>query len=647
MAKDLTTVAALDRLLDLRGRARESVGGVAGTAVVAFGLDLRVRLAEGEGFGGLEVGTEAFVGQVLPEVLPARSWELLGGPFEGALAGVAQTFDFAWGGALSSIEVSPLVAAGEVVGALAVSQAVTEHRRLEAVVSSQKVAARNSERLLATAFDRAPIGMSVVDLEGRWLRVNDAHCRMLGYRQDELLHKTFRDLTHPEDIGEDVEWFRRAIAGQTDSLERDKRYVARDGSVVWAHVRTELVRDDEGRAAYTVSVVQDITAHHDSDLALRTSERRLRSILENTPEVVSVKGRDCRYQLVNHAFEQRFGLERGWILGRRDDEILPPEVVVQERESDERVLRTGEPVEREEVVPRDGEDLVYLTVKFPLRDEDNAVYAVCGILHDITDRKRREVELRERLQWTDRIYAAVSDDRLVLHGQPIVNLGSGEVEQAELLVRLLDHEGSSALIAPGEFLPAAERFDLVAVIDQWVVAHALDLARDHRVAINLSGKTISDADQVAEIERLVAEGGAPPENIVFEITETAVAQNLESARRFAERLRALGCSFALDDFGVGFGTFTYLKHLPVDYLKIDIEFVRDLISDKTDRHVVHAMVGVARDFGMKTVAEGVEDQETLELLGAMGVDYAQGFWIGRPAPIEELWPTTKDSARRE
>jgi PAS domain S-box-containing protein len=562
------------------------------------------------------------------------------------LAGVAHTFDFAWGGALSSIEVSPLVAAGEVVGALAVSQAVTEHRRLEAVVSSQKVAARNSERLLATAFDRAPIGMSVVDLEGRWLRVNDAYCRMLGYRQDELLHKTFRDLTHPEDIGEDVEWFRGAIAGQTDSLERDKRYVARDGSVVWAHVRTELVRDDEGRAAYTVSVVQDITAHHDSDLALRTSEGRLRSILENTPEAVSVKGRDYRYQLVNHAFEQRFGLERGWILGRRDDEILPPEVVVQERESDERVLRTGEPVEREEVVPRDGEDLVYLTVKFPLRDEDNAVYAVCGILHDITDRKRREEELRERLQWTDRIYAAVLDDRLVLHGQPIVNLGSGEVEQAELLVRLLDHEGSSALIAPGEFLPAAERFDLVAVIDQWVVAHALDLARDHRVAINLSGKTISDADQVAELERLVAEGGAPPENIVFEITETAVAQNLESARRFAERLRALGCSFALDDFGVGFGTFTYLKHLPVDYLKIDIEFVRDLISDKSDRHVVTAMVGVARDFGMKTVAEGVEDQETLELLSAMGVDYAQGFWIGRPAPIEELWPTTKDSARR-
>ena len=507
--------------------------------------------------------------------------------------------------------------------------------------------APDSERLLASAFDRAPIGMSVVDLEGRWVRVNEAYCRTLGYRREELLDKTFRDLTHPEDVDEDVEWFRRAVAGEADSLEREKRYIRRDGSVVWVDVRTEMIRDAEGHPAYTVSLLQNITRRRSSDLALRTSERRLRSILANTPEAVSVKGLDCRYQLVNHAFEQHFGLERGWILGRRDEEILPPEVVALERASDEQVLRTGEPVEVEEAVPQDGEDRVYLTVKFPLRGDEGEVYAVCGIFHDITDRKRREEELRERLEWTDRIHAAVANDRLVLHGQPIVNLGSGEVEQVELLVRMLDHEGSSALIAPGDFLPAAERFDLIAVIDQWVAARGLELAEDQRVGINLSGKTISDPEQVANIERLIAEGRAPPENIVFEITETAVAENLESARGFAERLGALGCSFALDDFGVGFGTFTYLKHLPVDYLKIDIEFVRDLVSDKTDRHVVHAMVGVARDFGMKTVAEGVEDQETLELLGAIGVDYAQGYWIGRPAPIDEKRPTPKDPARSE
>ena len=148
---------------------------------------------------------------------------------------------------------------------------------------------------------------------------------------------------------------------------------------------------------------------------------------------------------------------------------------------------------------------------------------------------------------------------------------------------------------------------------------------------------IAVAHSVSEQKRLVAESPAPRDNIIFEITETAVAENLNSARRFAERLREMGCSFALDDFGVGFGTFTYLKHLPVDYLKIDIEFVRDLLRDDTDRHVVSAIVAAAELFGMKTIAEGVEDQETQDILLGMGVDFAQGYWIGRPIPVAELW----------
>ena len=124
---------------------------------------------------------------------------------------------------------------------------------------------------------------------------------------------------------------------------------------------------------------------------------------------------------------------------------------------------------------------------------------------------------------------------------------------------------------------------------------------------------------------------------MFEITETAVADNLDAARTFATRLRKLGCAVALDDFGVGHGSFTYLRQLPVDYLKIDIQFVRNLLSDDEDRQVVEAIVGVARQFKIETIAEGVEDQATLEELRRMGVDYAQGFWIGRPLPLARLW----------
>ena len=125
----------------------------------------------------------------------------------------------------------------------------------------------------------------------------------------------------------------------------------------------------------------------------------------------------------------------------------------------------------------------------------------------------------------------------------------------------------------------------------------------------------------------------PAGHLVFEITETAVADDLDAARRFATRMRALGCGIALDDFGVGHGSFTYLRHLPVDYLKIDIQFVRDLLVDAEDLQVVMAIISVARQFGLETIAEGVEDQATLDELSRCGVDYAQGYHVGAPMPL--------------
>lgn len=632
--------------LELGGLAREILSAGAGVTVIVFDRDLRVRLAEGDEFRRLGLDITSIKGRVLPEVLSAASWAKLKDPYEGALAGRVSTFDFSSReGVVYSIRVSPLNVGQVAVGALALAHDVTELRRLGALVSSQEVVARDSERLMATAFDRAPTGMSIIATDGRWLRVNDALCRMLGYDREELVGRRFLDFTHPDDVEADAGWLGRARAGETHEGEREKRYIARDGSIVWVLARVVVVPDDDGLPAYTVSLLQDITERRVVDQALRTSERRLRSILDNSPNAVALKGRDARYELVNRAFEQRFDLEPGWILGRRDTDFLAPGVAAAERESHECVLRTRGLVEREEIVPRDGENRVYQTVKFPLCDEDDEIYAVCGISNDITERKRDEEELRDRLAWTERIHAAVVNDRLFLHGQPIIDIASGEIEQAELLVRMIDPHDPSTLIPPAEFLPAAERFGLIREIDRWVVASAVQVAKEHRVEINLSGRTISDPAQVDHIERLVVESGAPPANITFEITETAVAENMESAREFAERLRGLGCSFALDDFGVGFGTFTYLKHLSVDYLKIDLQFVRDLMRSDTDRQVVSAIIGVARDFGIKTIAEGVEDQATLETLGLMGVDYAQGYGIGGPMPIDELWPTTTEASQ--
>jgi len=260
-----------------------------------------------------------------------------------------------------------------------------------------------------------------------------------------------------------------------------------------------------------------------------------------------------------------------------------------------------------------------------------------SVQYDKAVLRRKKQELQDRLLWTERVHAWVAKERLVLHGQPIVDLSTGEIQQAELLLRIRDEREPDVLIPPLDFLPAAERLGLVSKIDRWVVGEALEMAEEHRVEINVSGAAISDPEQVHEIAEMISASGAPRDNIIFEISENSVGENMGSARAFAERIRGLGCAIALDKFGVGYGTFTYLKYLPIDYLKIDVEFVRDLTKLESNRNVVKAIVGAAELFDMRTIAEGVEDKDTLEALVGMGVDCAQGFWIGPPVPTDHLW----------
>jgi PAS domain S-box-containing protein len=257
------------------------------------------------------------------------------------------------------------------------------------------------------------------------------------------------------------------------------------------------------------------------------------------------------------------------------------------------------------------------------------------VFRDITveqaERTRLQREL-DSLTWVGRTRDALDEDRLVLYSQPIVSLTGGDPAE-ELLLRMIGRDGE--LIPPGRFLPAAERFGLIADIDHWVVTQAIRLAASgRRVDANLSGESIGNVELLSAIEQQLRETRADPANLVFEITETALMRDIEAGRAFAEGLVKLGCTIALDDFGTGFGSFTYLKQLPVTYLKIDIEFVRHLGSNRANQHLVKAIVSLAQGFGHQTIAEGVEDEETLTILRDYGVDFAQGYHLGRPAPID-------------
>ena len=248
---------------------------------------------------------------------------------------------------------------------------------------------------------------------------------------------------------------------------------------------------------------------------------------------------------------------------------------------------------------------------------------------------------RRRRTWGKRIRSALTDDAFVLYAQPIKGVGTDEVSRYELLLRLADDP--PAVVEPGEFLHIAERLDLIQEIDRWVVNQALqtlalrdDGARDLTVEINLSGRSLGDPVLVETIERGIEEHGIDPSSLVFELTETAAVADFRRASAFAGRLADLGCRFALDDFGAGFGSFYYLKHLPFDFLKIDGEFVRGCVESHTDQLVIEAMVGIARGLGKETIAECVEKPETAAFLEGQGVDYLQGFWFGRPAPASEI-----------
>ena len=246
------------------------------------------------------------------------------------------------------------------------------------------------------------------------------------------------------------------------------------------------------------------------------------------------------------------------------------------------------------------------------------------------------------MQWVSRIQSALDNNRLTLYSQSIVPLDKqGEMPpHREVLVRL--HEEDGSLIPPGAFIPAAERYNLMPAVDRWVVKAAIKylanlLAQEKRESfvlnINLSGASFMEEGFLDFVMEQLNHYDVPREMICFEVTETSTIANLDEATKFISVLRDAGCQFALDDFGSGLSSFGYLKHLPVDYLKIDGSFVKDMLNDPIHCSMVEAINQVGHIMGIHTVAEFVEDEPTMERLCELGVDYAQGYHIEKPAPL--------------
>ncbi len=273
-----------------------------------------------------------------------------------------------------------------------------------------------------------------------------------------------------------------------------------------------------------------------------------------------------------------------------------------------------------------------------------------------------DASVRHReMQWVSRITRAVEEDRLELFFQPIVAIRP-EQERAdteegghfELLLRMRDENGE--LVQPNIFIPAAERFNLMPMLDRWVVGETLDKLADrvgvdgkaaYTLAINLSGTSLSDDRFRAFVIHELGRRQLPDGAICFEITETAAIANLDRVIAFMKQLKEVGCRFSLDDFGSGLSSFTYLKHLPVDYLKIDGAFIHNVIEDEKDQSLVDAITRIGKALGIATIAERVETGEVLEMLGRIGVEYAQGFHIARPQSVATFAPWQRVAEGRQ
>lgn len=255
--------------------------------------------------------------------------------------------------------------------------------------------------------------------------------------------------------------------------------------------------------------------------------------------------------------------------------------------------------------------------------------------HVFQDDDQTLLRMQAKLEWEQRIRNALEHDQFVLHFQPVYHLDSREVGHYEVLLRMADGDG---LILPGAFLDVAERFGMIRRIDQWVLQHAIAAQgasqRDPHpltLAINLSGRHFGNPEVLDWIRDAITAGGADPSRLIFEVTETAAVENIQEASGFVDALHRMGCRIALDDFGVGFSSFHYLKHLPVDMIKLDGSFVRNLAREGFDRVFVKAMADMARGLGIVSVAEFVENEEVIGMLREMGVLMGQGFHLAHPA----------------
>jgi diguanylate cyclase (GGDEF)-like protein/PAS domain S-box-containing protein len=556
-----------------------------------------------------------------------------------------------------------------------------------------ETASQESEQRLQSMVDHAPIGVALIELaephDGRVIRVNEAFCAVVGRGLDPP--QSLASITASEDLDKLRLSLEHLAAGTIPRLELELRCRDNDGELIWLQITGSAAPGDgptPNRAVMHAVEIGDRKrfegqlqhlADHDALTGLynrRRFEEELTHAVERAQRgavlLVDLDG----FKLVNDTLGHSSGDELVTQVGTLMRESLRDTDVIARIGGDEFALILGRADEAEALLV--AQKLLTALNEHPIAVADNHLARVTGsigitlfdaetsmsaeellaeadvAMYEAKDAGKNTALVfhRERHprsnaggagSWLERLEQAIATQSFELFAQPVRAINTAGIERFELLLRLRDPEGG--LIAPGTFLYVAERYDLIQQIDRWVFGEAVKIlhganteGNDISLSVNMSGKTLNDPNLLGDISDLILRTPVKADRLIVEVTETAAIVNIERDRRVARGLRELGCQFALDDFGAGFASFYYLKHLDFDYLKIDGEFVSTLVSNTTDQLVIRSVVQIAQGLGAQTIAEFVGDEPTVTCLRELGVDFGQGYYLGKPGPLLDTLP---------
>ncbi len=568
-----------------------------------------------------------------------------------------------------------------------------QNRELEYQISERSRAESekwDSHERFEQAFHHAPIGMALIGHNMLIQRRNALFDRMMGSADETDLST----LTLVEEEWREAvrDGFAAVVGGSEETFEAELRCQTMRGESVWAVFSVSAVRDADDRFRYAVLQIQDITelkkvseeleyqAGHDVLTGL-ANRRVLNEAIDESVKSLQIEGSGhtlCildldQFKAVNDACGHAGGDEllrrvayllqsltrSGDLVARLGGDEFA--VLLYECAGDdalEIMERIRAQIEQLEFnwsgqtyrigvsIGAVAIDLSNPEITLLLEQADAACYAAKengrNRVHFVT---RSDAELKARrgeMAWVQRIHEAMKREEFELVSQVILPLQDTSLpSRSEILLRLRD-QTTNELIPPGAFLPAAERYGLTPKLDAWVVQRLIRhlketpalLDQTRSFWLNLSGNSLGDPNFSRSLTAMIKESGLPRGTLNFEITETAVIKNISSAMHLMSDLKALGCAFALDDFGSGVSSFGYLKSLPVDYIKIDGMFVRDILEDRVDRIFVKSIIDIAATMDIQTVGEFVENDAIAALLEELGADYGQGYALGRPEPLE-------------